>query len=143
MRNMVKPRYNKKMHQNLRRLIKEAIATGATERAKQLADILKGSSLPSCSVYVIEAKDAGLVKVGISENIKDRLLALQEASPTNLSLYLHIEARDRYHAREIEQRAHAALAASRHHGEWFKVKPHIAAQAVRDSWTEPQSLADL
>ena len=78
-------------------------------------------------VYVIEG-DHGAVKVGISSDPAARRATLQTGAPHRLFLTFSTWAGER--AFDVEQEAHAILAAHRMPGEWFFVSKEIAIAAV-------------
>ena len=79
------------------------------------------------SVYVIEGSH-GAVKIGISSDPENRRATLQTGAPHHLFLAFAIYAGDA--AFDVEQEAHAILAAHRMPGEWFAVSKEMAIAAV-------------
>jgi len=77
-----------------------------------------------CSVYLIEDRDTGLVKVGISGDPESRVKQLQGQfaghSGSDLRLVRAARTRSREEARVFEQRVHAAIACHARGGEWFE-----------------------
>lgn len=67
-------------------------------------------------VYFILARDARLVKIGISDNPSYRITALQTASPLPLELLGSFRG-----SIGDERDVHEMLAPIRQHGEWFAV----------------------
>jgi T5orf172 domain len=133
---------------HLQKLISHAAKSGMLNskekmaRARAAIDNIE-RTLPPCHVYVIEAKDTGLIKIGISERLDKRMTDLKNTNAADIELYVSLQARNKRQAHEIELKAHAKLAEFRKQGEWFQVEPQIAVQAVRDSWPTPESLDDL
>lgn len=80
----------------------------------------------SQSVYVMQS-EIGLVKVGITSSLKNRLSQLRSASGLTIKVEATFEC-DR--ARAVEKAVHELLAAHRKHGEWFDVTPDQAREAV-------------
>ena len=81
------------------------------------------------SVYLIVADagdEIGLVKVGITRKIKERLRILQTASPFKLSVLHTFDFPDRQIATEVESCFHATQADRQACGEWFRIKPSEA-----------------
>ncbi len=78
-------------------------------------------------VYVVDGGQ-GLVKIGVSTDPTARLVTLQTGSPHRLRLAF--TAPTFGHAFEIEQEAHAILAAQRANGEWFAVSSDLAIAAL-------------
>ena len=79
------------------------------------------------SVYVIEGSH-GAVKIGISSDPESRRATLQTGAPHHLFLAFAIYAGE--NAFDVEQEAHAILAAHRMPGEWFAVSKEMAIAAV-------------
>ena len=68
-------------------------------------------------LYIIQSKQSGAIKIGISKNPKKRLAQLQTGSPFKLKLILIIENRA-----DLEKRLHKELSCFRirnYKGEWF------------------------
>ena len=78
-------------------------------------------------VYVIEGSH-GAVKIGISSDPEKRRATLQTGTPHHLFLAFSIYAGDA--AFDVEQEAHAILAAHRMPGEWFAVSKELAIATV-------------
>ena len=74
-------------------------------------------------VYIIKA---GLgakspIKVGVTDNVPNRIKQLQTGNPFELLLVMHFECNDRRHAFHVEKTIHEILAGQRLCGEWFCV----------------------
>lgn len=80
------------------------------------------------AVYVIQSA-SGMVKVGITGNVRKRLGALQVSSPFKLSLFAAVTS-EHGAASRIEALAHEKLASHRLSGEWFSASPEVALLAV-------------
>lgn len=80
----------------------------------------------SAFVYVISASEF-MQKIGIADDPRGRLIAMQTGCPLKLSLALTYETRDAF---LIEQRAHKLFADHRIRGEWFAVSVLEALHAV-------------
>ena len=82
-------------------------------------------------VYLIGRQTAdglsGPIKVGIADNLKHRLRALQTGSHHALAIIAAIALPERRLAAVLEKSMHAALGADRLVGEWFDVTPFQAA----------------
>lgn len=82
-------------------------------------------------VYFVRAETTGLIKIGISRDMAQRLKALQTGSPDKLAV-LGVIRCDRPVDKERE--FHARFRAQHSHGEWFRPSPaleaFIAAEAV-------------
>jgi hypothetical protein len=72
-------------------------------------------------VYCIQIKDFDLFKVGYSNNVKKRLVALQTAIPFDLEIISLIRCQDSNNARRIEDIIHEYIAEYHYRGEWFKM----------------------
>lgn len=68
-------------------------------------------------IYFIMAPDVGVVKIGRTKSLKQRMKALAAMSPARLVPVAYI-----YDKRELEGWLHKALKDHRHHGEWFKLE---------------------
>lgn len=79
-------------------------------------------------LYVIEGAP-GLVKVGITSDPRARLAALQTACPYPLEFAAILATPG--HGYDIEGAAHAILGPHRGTGEWFRVPPRVAIEAIR------------
>ncbi len=73
-------------------------------------------------VYVVECKETGLFKIGITAHLAGRLAELnyQSAYPLKLAAVFCCEAAT---AQVLEKILHGRFAGCRTHGEWFKLKP--------------------
>jgi hypothetical protein len=81
-------------------------------------------------VYVISSPGQP-VKIGIAEDVRDRLQSLQVGFPWKLRVYFHVEAFGGL-ARKVERQCHALLADYRLSGEWFDYDPYAAAELVQE-----------
>ena len=83
-------------------------------------------------VYFIADETGEKVKIGITEDVQQRLRSLQMSSPTPLRLSGTIRG-----GRRVEAELHERFARIRLHGEWFKLTPeldkYIQAHAERVS----------
>lgn len=70
----------------------------------------------------------GSVKIGFAGNIKNRISALQTASPNKIECYACFSVAD--HIRHLERSIHHALRDKRISGEWFTVAPDEAIATV-------------
>jgi hypothetical protein len=78
------------------------------------------------SVYVIKGGHKH-VKIGISHNIKNRLVGIQTGCPFPIKLASHWETP---YARKIEKAAHLALVKYRTTGEWFIIPVNVGIAVV-------------
>lgn len=96
------------------------------------------------SLYVIQSEE-GILKVGITQDIKRRYGGLVSGNPLRLNL-AHIVLFERGGARDMERAMHKALAPYRVTGEWFKAdldEAMAAAETVLESAkAQPISLSD-
>lgn len=83
---------------------------------------------PKAYVYVIAAGEEA-VKVGRARDPKQRLRELQTSHYQRLSI-VHVRGFSEVEAAALERRAHQVLAEYRMTGEWFKVKPQTALEAI-------------
>lgn len=84
-------------------------------------------------IYMIIMKDTNLFKIGISKNIKSRLLSLQCGNPVELVvLYKTIQM---YRARQIEQLLHKSLNEFKVMNEWFELPPSIQ-EKLKEAFVE-------
>ncbi|WP_395138279.1 GIY-YIG nuclease family protein [Armatimonas sp.] len=100
-------------------LVAEAIQHKRTARAGVSHLVGEGatrSGVPEF-VYLVQA-DNGLVKIGRTRNIKNRLSELRVGSPCELELLVMVKALD---CVLLEQRLHRRFAKTRVRGEWFRL----------------------
>ena len=71
-------------------------------------------------VYIIHAPDRGVIKVGITKDVKQRFSTLQTASPYKLQIARTFEYQCQQHARHVEVTTHSALRMKNKSGEWFE-----------------------
>ena len=79
-------------------------------------------------VYVIQSRDGGAFKVGVTKTPKKRLYMLQNGNPLRLSYLTLLEKDDAY---GFEKAAHAALEQWRMNGEWFWPTHECVKELVR------------
>lgn len=79
-------------------------------------------------VYLIQCGDSNYYKIGVSENVCERVKSLQMANPFTLRLIIVASFGSQEAARSAETDAHHSLRDSRIHGEWFELTPLQAAQ---------------
>lgn len=84
----------------------------------------------TCFVYVMSCR--GFCKIGIAGDIVKRLITVQSGNPFRVELEAKY-AVPRVYVRRAEAIAHQALDSWRGLGEWFKVTPAKAKQAVEES----------
>jgi hypothetical protein len=79
-------------------------------------------------VYFALAPTAGLVKVGTTFRLAERMQELRLMSPVPLELIGHVPG-----GAEREQAYHQLFAAERSHGEWFRYTEAVAAKLESDN----------
>ena len=72
------------------------------------------SKKTSCSVYFLQAKDNGLIKIGFTSNLKSRLSDLSSMSPVPLELLAFTDGDC-----NLERELHSTFSNHLSHGEWF------------------------
>lgn len=81
----------------------------------------QGRAARSQSVYFIRADHVGLIKIGIAQDVNQRLATLRTSSPVRLELLAVI----RDGGQALEARLHQRFAGARSHGEWFHPTPEL------------------
>lgn len=71
-------------------------------------------------VYFIAADSVGMVKIGMTSNLEQRLIDLRVACPVSLRVVYH-----RPGGRWMESDYHKKFAAYRSHGEWFRFEGEL------------------
>lgn len=77
------------------------------------------------SVYLISALGSNMVKIGVAKQPFVRMKSMQTGSPLQLAM-LRVRRDD--DAEYLESRLHQHFAQHHSHGEWFEVKPDLAAK---------------
>jgi len=74
-------------------------------------------------VYFVGTPANDLVKIGVTDNFRDRFTHMASASPVSLAVYGLLTFKDRPSARKAEKAIHTLLTrGNRHsHGEWFRL----------------------
>lgn len=96
------------------------------------------------AIYVLANGANGLLKIGMAENLKNRIVGLDCGSPVPLYLRHFIFFVGRTVTKYVEGEVHRTLAESRVKGEWFDVSLETAAQTIAETarrrklmwWTE-------
>ena len=78
------------------------------------------AQLISKYVYVLEMDD-GTVKIGIAQNVNQRIKAIQRENGTQVSRRYNSKVIDEKLAAEIESKCHATFEEKRAHGEYFNI----------------------
>lgn len=73
-------------------------------------------------IYFIRGQRSGMVKIGSTENLKERLRALKVGSPERLEIMALMEG-----GAEEERRLHETFAECRSNGEWFHPRTELLA----------------
>ena len=89
-------------------------------------------------VYVIEAVDTGLVKIGVSDSPEKRINDLQTASPNELRLLGYCLG-----SYAIEQALHLVLHEYRVRGEWFRNEGQCAEAVKAISQGDFEAVGEL
>ena len=86
------------------------------KRYKGKTSYLEGTyqSYLRTTLYFISCKDAGAVKIGVTDNLKMRFINLQSSSPLELEIITHFMCPNFY-----EEKVHDLLTDCRIRGEWF------------------------
>lgn len=77
-------------------------------------------------VYFVQAKELKLIKIGVSENLKLRLMDMQVGSPDMLEVLLSFSIHGQS-ARMAESNLHLKFKACNAHNEWFKPSEELLA----------------
>lgn len=85
-----------------------------------LPELVKEDVPPRHVVYFIEAVGIGIVKIGKTACIENRMGSLKTMSPVPLRLVAYAPGYSR-----LERQLHDLFRAHRSHGEWFKAAPDI------------------
>lgn len=80
------------------------------------------------SVYVIRNTETDRIKIGITENIKERLANLQNSA--GCVLCVEFVSNKCFNSFEIERKVHEILKDRRYIGEWFNVDARTAVKTV-------------
>lgn len=81
---------------------------------------------PKTSGYVYFIRDGvGHIKIGIAQNVENRLKALQTSNACDLEIYKIFKVDSRYDAKSLEKELHSKFKKFRVRGEWFKEEPII------------------
>lgn len=75
-------------------------------------------------VYFVYAEKCGMIKIGVTGDLRQRLADLQIGSPERLVILSHV--RGNYH---VEQYLHGIFERERSHGEWFRVSDRLIQAA--------------
>ncbi|MGL6198686.1 MAG: GIY-YIG nuclease family protein [Lachnospiraceae bacterium] len=88
-------------------------------------------------VYFIKAEN-GLVKIGCTANLEQRIRALSSMSPCKLELIHAIRSDEHY---KLERKFHEEFESKRIHGEWFDLSA-VELMAVKDRYSLDLSVSE-
>jgi hypothetical protein len=71
-------------------------------------------------VYFLRAGNSGAIKIGMAENVEDRVVSLQTGNAFKLNVIALIPCDCRDQAQALEQSIHKFFAGQRIRGEWFQ-----------------------
>ena len=97
-------------------------------KEEEAGRMLRGSRVTPV-VYFVRAETLGLIKIGATLDLSDRLKTLQVGSPDKLTCVGAIYAPDAF---DQEKRLHARLRDHWSHGEWFH--PHADILELIEQW---------
>ena len=75
-------------------------------------------------VYFIQDGE-GHIKIGMTDNIQQRIVALKQATKKDLRVFAKIDTPSRFKAAQLEKELHEQFKESNYQGEWFYEKPVI------------------
>jgi hypothetical protein len=78
--------------------------------------------MKNTKVYLLFCELSNMLKIGVSDNVENRIKAIQACCPTKLLLIGLIPDDAGF---ILEQKLHARLANYREHGEWFRVADDV------------------
>lgn len=97
-----------------------------------------------CIVYLLEVPEIGCMKIGLSDDPKRRMLALQTAMPFEVRWIGGIACETTADAKRIEGELHSKFSATRLRGEWFRASERIYDEFRRNGCVvSEQSAAEL
>ena len=90
-----------------------------------------------CYVYLIRCSGSTFYKIGVANDVGDRMANLQSGCPYLLELIMTCGFHTKTAAIGAEQAAHRNMAKYRMHGEWFDLPDALAESVMRDMiWAE-------
>jgi predicted GIY-YIG superfamily endonuclease len=88
-------------------------------------------------LYIIEAGDQRIYKIGVTKDIDSRLASLQTGSYVKLGVVAQIDKHSNgVYAQSLEREMHELLAASRISGEWFQCGFSVIERAMKESFVK-------
>lgn len=85
-----------------------------------------------CYVYLIRCSGSTYYKIGVANDVGDRMAGLQTGCPYELVLIMTCGFETRTAATTAEAGVHRNLAKHRMHGEWFDLPKDVADLVQRD-----------
>lgn len=76
--------------------------------------------------YFLGNRELGIVKIGVTTRLKNRMLSLRNSSPVPVKLFAVVFA-----DQALELELHKHFAKARKHGEWFEITPELE-HCIRD-----------
>ncbi len=99
---------------------------------------------PGTKVYVIHEVDApGVCKIGVAGDLAKRLMYLQCGTWRRLTIAFASEVPTKASAHAVERVVHQYLAVHHVRGEWFRVTPDHANQAVAEAIASLEAAFDV
>jgi len=89
------------------------------------------------NIYFLAAPDAGLIKIGRTTKLKQRMLTLSAQCPIKLTLVASVK-----YDRDFEQRLHRYFNDIRSHGEWFYAESRLL-DYIRTLKSDPKTALEL
>lgn len=81
---------------------------------------ISGDKIPTGAYIYFITDGMDSVKIGIAQDVKKRIDALQTSNPNKLNLLYALKVDNKQDAQEIEKELHGMFARDRKQGEWFK-----------------------
>ncbi len=110
--------------------------TGEYKCVREWSDTMKplvdsAPALFGSAVYVIQAEDTGVIKVGLCYDIADRITKLQSGHHETLLCYWAVRLSDK-DALVVEKTFHQLCRGKSAHirGEWYKCHPRVACNVI-------------
>jgi len=76
-------------------------------------------------VYFVQAGESGPVKIGVTQNIEDRVVNLQTGNPEKINVMRALTLRSKEDAFNLESKLHNKFKDVRLNGEWFKYSKYL------------------
>lgn len=101
-------------------VVSKSILYMVASEPSKLPITYKQASQGECFVYFIEQNETGFVKIGISNDVSNRIKGLQSSSHLPLTCFKFCVFDSRRLAKKEETRLHRKYAGFRMEGEWFR-----------------------